>query len=55
MTYKVILSDSAYKDLEDIKAYIAVDNPVAAKRYDGQILDKLSSLSQFPVLSKIRK
>lgn len=48
MTYKVILSDSAYKDLENIKAYIAGDNPVAAKQYVGKILDKLSSLSEFP-------
>ena len=55
MTYKVILSDSAYKDLESIKAYIAGDNPVAAKQYVGKTLDKLSSLSQFPVLSKLRK
>lgn len=45
MTYKVILSDSAYKDLENIKANIAGDNHLVAKQYVEKILDKLSSLS----------
>ena len=48
MRYKVIVSDSAYKDLESIKAYIAIDNEVAAIKYIGKVFDRLESLSDMP-------
>ena len=48
MTYKLIFSELAYKDLEGIKTFIAIDNIDAAKRYIGGIFDRLESLSQFP-------
>ena len=48
MTYKVIITESTFKDLENIKYFIAADNPDAAKKYVGGIFDKLESLSEFP-------
>ena len=48
MKYKVIITDSAYKDLESIKSFIAIDNRDAAKDYIGKIFDRLESLSSLP-------
>ena len=48
MTYKIIITDSAFKDLEEIKSFIANDNLSAAKKYVGTIFDKLKSLSTLP-------
>lgn len=48
MTYQVIISDSAFKDLESIKAFIAADNVDTAKKYVTNIFDRLESLSKFP-------
>lgn len=48
MTYNVIISDSAFKDLESIKSFISIDNINAATHYIEKIFDKLESLSTFP-------
>ena len=48
MKYKIIISDSAFKDLESIKAFIAIDNTEIAKQYVGNIFDRLESLSELP-------
>ncbi len=48
MTYKVIITDSAYKDLESIKSFVAIDNRDATKDYIGKIFDRLESLSSLP-------
>ena len=47
MTYKVIITESAFKDLEGIKSYIALDNEENAKRYVEKIFDKLDTLDAF--------
>ena len=48
MTYKILLSDSAYKDLESIKNYIAIDNPSVAKKYIEQLIKRIEILETFP-------
>ena len=48
--YKVLLYPKAYRDIEDIYAYIANEilEPEIAKRQINRIWDALSSLSTFP-------
>ena len=48
MKYKVILSIATYKDLDTIKAFIAIDNLNDAKKYVTGIFDRLESLSELP-------
>lgn len=52
MNYKIILTNTAYRDLEIIKAYIAQDSLVTAKQYVGKIINKFENLSIFPKLGK---
>lgn len=52
MKYPVVLTDSAFRDLEEIRNYIAIDNPINAKHYLQGIFDRLNSLSFFPKLGK---
>ena len=48
--YKVLLHPKAYRDLDDIYAYISNDilEPAIAKRQVHRIWDALDSLSTFP-------
>jgi toxin ParE1/3/4 len=48
MDYKIIWSDSAIADLTEIVAYIAQDNPEAARHYGTGILEHVGLLSSFP-------
>ena len=48
MTYKIILATSAFEDLESIKKYISLDNPLAAKDYVGRIIEKFETLKSCP-------
>ena len=48
MTYKIVVSVSAYTDLKFIKDYIGFDNQTVAKEYTEKILERIESLSQFP-------
>ena len=40
MEYEVIITRSALRDLEEIRAYIARDNPAAAQRFGLKLLDE---------------
>ncbi|MCR5078492.1 MAG: GNAT family N-acetyltransferase [Bacilli bacterium] len=48
MTYKTIITNSAFSDLENIKSFIANDNQDIAKRYISRIFDRLEQLETFP-------
>lgn len=50
MTYKIVLTVSAFADLENIKRYIDIDNPEEAKMYVSHIVGRLDHLSSFPYL-----
>lgn len=49
---KAILRDTAYRDLEQISAWIARDQPLAADRIIGRILDDIVRLSHFPLMGR---
>jgi toxin ParE1/3/4 len=46
--YEVIIARSAMRDLEQIRAYIARDNPTAAQSFILRLLDEARSLTAFP-------
>ena len=48
MTYKIIITDSAFSDLESIKLFIAKDNIEIAKQYILKIFDRFEQLEVFP-------
>ena len=48
MTYKIIITESAIFDLQNIKDFIAVDNQKAATKYISKIFDRLQYLETFP-------
>ena len=48
MTYKIIITDSAFSDLESIKLFIAKDNLEIAKQYILKIFDRFEQLKSFP-------
>ncbi|HWB60809.1 MAG TPA: type II toxin-antitoxin system RelE/ParE family toxin [Chthoniobacteraceae bacterium] len=48
MEYEVIIARSALRNLEEIHAYIARDNPRAAQAFSLRLLDEAESLKTFP-------
>jgi len=46
--YEIVLTPSAWRDLEKIRAYIARDNSVAAQRFVLKLIDATETLSTFP-------
>ena len=48
MKYKIRINTVAIADLQDIKAYIAEDNPPAAARMGNTIYTKIKKLADFP-------
>ena len=48
MRYKIIITDSAFSDLESIKLFIAKDNLEIAKQYILKIFDRFEQLEAFP-------
>jgi plasmid stabilization system protein ParE len=45
MTYKIIITNSAFSDLESIKLVIAVNNQEIATKYITKIFDRLKQLN----------
>lgn len=48
MEYEVVVARSALRDLEQIRAYIARDNPPVAEAFILKLLDEAESLRTFP-------
>ena len=48
MEYEVVIARSALRDLEQIRAYIASDNPMAAQTFALKLLAGAESLRTFP-------
>ena len=48
MSYKLLISNSAFNDLDNIKAFIAIDDVGRAKDYIAKIFDRLETLSDLP-------
>lgn len=52
MTYRIILTDKAFRDLEDIKRYISQDSSENAHKYIEKIFNSFENLQSFPFLGK---
>jgi toxin ParE1/3/4 len=50
MDFKVVWSDAAFADLQDICSYIATQDPKAALRIGRGILDHVRILAAFPFI-----
>ena len=48
MEYEVIITPAGLRDLEQIRAFIARDNPSAAQTFCLKLLDEAESLRTFP-------
>ncbi len=48
MEYEIIIARSALRDLEQIRDYIAHDNPTTAETFVPKLLDQAKSLRTFP-------
>lgn len=48
MKYKIIITNSAFSDLESIKLFIAKDNLEIAKEYILKLFDRFEQLDEFP-------
>ena len=48
MTYKIIITNSAFSDLESIKLFTSVDNQEASTKYISKIFDRLNQLELSP-------
>ena len=48
MEYEVVIARSALRDLEQIRTYIASDNPMAAQTFALKLLAGAESLRTFP-------
>ena len=46
--YRILLTDEAHKDLDDIMAYIALDAPRRAETYVDELLNEIRSLASMP-------
>ena len=53
MDFKVVITESATRDLTQIVEYIAAENPSAARRVGEAILDKFQKLERFPFLGRM--
>jgi toxin ParE1/3/4 len=49
---KIRLAKPAEKDLEEVEAYIKQDNPAAALRTVGRVLEAIEYLLQFPNMGR---
>jgi len=47
--YDVWVTDTARRDLLDIRAWIAADDPVAATRFVGALRDQIEQLETLPL------
>jgi toxin ParE1/3/4 len=48
----VVITETAYADLEDIENYIAQDSPAIARRFILRIFDRIDQLSEYPQSGK---
>jgi toxin ParE1/3/4 len=48
----IIITESAYADLEDIENYISQDSPLVARRFIARIFDKIDQLYEYPQSGK---
>jgi addiction module RelE/StbE family toxin len=50
---RIIWSDDALQDLDEISEYISLDSPDDAKKFIRAIFSKVNKLSKFPFLGRL--
>jgi len=54
--YKVLIRETAHDSLREIVSYVSADNPAAAEKLGGQLIDQALSLESLPFRgSRVRK
>lgn len=48
----IVITETAYTDLEDIENYISQDSPAIARRFIMRIFDKIDQLYEYPYSGK---
>ena len=48
----IVITETAYADLEDIENYISQDSPTIARRFIMRIFDKIDQLYEYPYSGK---
>ena len=48
----IIITESAYTDLEDIENYISQDSPTIARKFINKIFDRIEQLYSYPTSGK---
>ncbi|HTE01383.1 MAG TPA: type II toxin-antitoxin system RelE/ParE family toxin [Mucilaginibacter sp.] len=48
----IVITESAYEDLEDIENYISQDSPTIARKFISRIFDKINQLYTYPKSGK---
>ena len=51
--YQVELSPLALRDLEEIVAFIAADNPLAAERFGHRLIDEAEAIALHPFAGRV--
>jgi toxin ParE1/3/4 len=49
----IVITESAYSDLEDIELYISQDSPLIARRFISKVFDKIDQLYLYPKSGKM--
>jgi len=49
---KIVITESAYSDLEDIENYISQDSPTIARKFINRIFDRIDQLYLYPTSGK---
>ena len=53
--YKVLIRETAHDSLREIVSYVSADNPAAAEKLGGQLVDQALSLESLPFRIRVRK
>ena len=48
----IVITESAYNDLEDIENYISQDSPLMARRFINKIFERIDLLYNYPTSGK---
>ena len=49
----IVITESAYSDLEDIENYISRDSPLMARRFINKIFERIDQLYNYPTSGKL--
>ncbi|MDF2434078.1 MAG: toxin ParE1/3/4 [Mucilaginibacter sp.] len=49
----IVITESAYNDLEDSENYISQDSPLMARRFINKIFDRIDQLYNYPTSGKL--